>query len=230
MTQLQIMRLASPLRATELPAVLSPGARLEAVPTGNAVQWDEVEQILEEISNVTAVSAPRFQPSDLDQRMASALHRALRPLTRRDAADMRLWHWLCVGPLQDFVWVRWHGSKPGDIGAALTTGMIDRFLGSQSLRGVSRNALARLWWCVDALQGTDGDRLAQVVLGNQDFFVNLFERRFSICRPVARGFVRALEHSEESERREASKLLNHLLTTIVAETLTEEQVVRLLTA
>jgi hypothetical protein len=166
----------------------------------------------------------------LDSELVEPLHQAV-PLTPRDAGDMRIWHWLCLSELFDLVSWRWSGSRslPSEerVGGALA----GRFLGSNTLHGVSRNALARVWWCGESLHSEhDGYTLARDVLSNQDLFQNIYERYFGLYPPAARAFIRKYRGTPEKEFRDGAKRLNHYLTTIVLETLSEEDVTELMSA
>jgi hypothetical protein len=70
----------------------------------------------------------------------------------------------------------------------------------------------------------DGYHLVYQVLSSQDFFQAIFEREFSLYPPAARACVQELASASEDERREATRKLNHYLTTIVVETLREEDI------
>jgi hypothetical protein len=65
-------------------------------------------------------------------------------------------------------------------------------------------------------------------LANQDFFQAIFERKFGLYPPAARACLDVLRDASEDERREATKRLNHYLTTIVLENLTEGDIRELL--
>ena len=109
--------------------------------------------------------------------------------------------------------------------------MMERFLGAGTLRGTSRNALARLWWCAESLSsGQDGYRLARQALARQDLFQAIFERQFGLYPPAVRACLRRFGNSGVSERewRDGTRRLNHYLTTIVLEALSEDEILELL--
>ncbi|MEZ5343576.1 MAG: DUF6339 family protein [Acidimicrobiales bacterium] len=166
--------------------------------------------------------------SDWDIHLLEELHRGL-PLTRSQAADPGLWHWLTIGPLSRFVWLRWTGTDPqgppDEIGPALS----GRFLGTASLNGVSRNALSRLWWTAEVLVEQGDYSKAHSALRNQDLFQNVFERRLGLCVPVVKACLARFQHEKSaSVWRDALKRLNHYATTISLEALDESQVAPLL--
>lgn len=168
-----------------------------------------------------------------DAQLVEPFHRALVGLPRNLALDMRFWHWMTTTPLSELVWLRWYGRvpPPDEMSTVLTPSLSERFLGGDSLHGVSRNALARLWWCGASLV-TDDDEyaLAQQVLQRQDLFQAIFERRLGLYPPAARACVRELFHASEDRWRRAIARLNHVITTISLETLTEDDITSLLRA
>ncbi len=169
----------------------------------------------------------------LDGRLVEPLHQAMLDLPHRVATDMRFWHWLCISALQEVVWHRWYGDtsdSPADALAKSDT-LSERFLGSSTLHGVSRNSLARLWWCAETLYSEqDGYDLARQALARQDLFQAVFERQFGLYPPAARACLRRFGNGNVSERewRDGTRRLNHYLTTIVLESLSEEDILDLL--
>ena len=164
-----------------------------------------------------------------DGELVEPLHCALRVLSHRVAADMRFWHWLSVAELAEVVWHRWHGSVPDPLPETIGPSLTGRFLGSPTLHGVSRNALARLWWCAESLYSeVDGYSLARQALAKQDLFQAIFERKFGLYPPAARACLRKFRDASEEEWREGTRRLNHYLTTIVLEALMEDNILALL--
>jgi hypothetical protein len=148
---------------------------------------------------------------------------------RRTLLDMRFWHWLTVDQFADYVLRRWAPGVDIDVDVSLTPGQQARFLGSSSLVGMARNALARLFWCADTL--ADGDRgydLVGRMLSNQDLFTGVFERRFGLVPTVARVCASRLPELREDDRRLAFRRLNLRASTVVLEIADEDDVVRLL--
>jgi hypothetical protein len=78
------------------------------------------------------------EPWKSDPWLGPRVHATLR-LTRREAADKRIWEYLTVVEFPDYV--RWRWKNPDDAGAPVP---IDRFLGEDS-----KNSLSRLWWAAE---------------------------------------------------------------------------------
>jgi hypothetical protein len=144
-----------------------------------------------------ARSLPRATTRDrgkIDAEVVELIHTPLRALSRQSASDPRFWTWLACSPGRDFSWMRWTDADEtptdkADVHSyvfAEKSELDRRFrLGVQSLGNVSRHAIARLWWLVDAV---DGDyAAAKKILANQDVFQSIFE--------VEVGFVPGLGHA-----------------------------------
>jgi hypothetical protein len=131
------------------------------------------------------------------------------------------------------VWKRWLGNIPDSPAVALESGSLwQRFLGNQSgkstLSGMSRQALARLWWCAEILGTEDGYRLARTAVRRQDLYQAVFEREFGLYPPAARACIKFFDGRSENEAREGTRRLNQLLSTLVLETLDEDDIMQML--
>ena len=158
--------------------------------------------------------------SSWDATLATHVHHAFAGVERRTLLDISMWHWVTTYPMRDFVVARWLPSVDLASQDGLTRSEADRFLGGPSLVGFARNALARLYWSADALvQDPDDSSLVPTLLGNQDFFVGVFERRIGLYPPAAQACAIALADSSESERRNVLARLNFVLSTSVMEEL-----------
>jgi hypothetical protein len=227
--KLQLHRYANLVPEHRLAALLAKPRAIEWVPLGLEVDLTEL--------HATCESLIQGEPGDRskwDRVLIRPVHRALAQLSRRDAADMRFWHWFSINALPNIVWERWYKRVPApeEIPAVLegNSALAGRFLGTASLKGVSRNQFARLWWCGETLSdgGTDYS-LAEQAIGNTDLFQGIFEREFGLYPPAARACVKVLGSvKKRADCREATKRLNNVLTTIVAEALEEEDFERLL--
>ncbi len=158
----------------------------------------------------------------IDAQLLEPLHQAL-PLTRREAADPRVWQWLCVTSFPDLVWRRWAGEVPPPemLKDSLLPKYHPRFLARPSLNGISRNTLARLWWTAEQLGDYD---LARRALSSQDMFQNIFERFFGIYPAAARACLDRFDGRSEAEIRSASKWLQQCASTTMLEGLSEGEV------
>lgn len=219
-----VQRFASKVPAGSLAAALRGDGPPEQALPGSAVP-------LEPLLRVVNQSDPEWSRTEMDQWMVSRVHRAL-PLSRRQAADARVWHWLCVRAAPEFVWRRW-----GDgvivpaldvLDQHLTTALGSRFLGGSSLNGVSRNALARLWWTAESLRDGDDYALAELAFARQDAFQAIFERFFGLHDASARACLDRFRGRPPGEMRAAAVWLQQFASTTVLEVLDVEQVCEVL--
>lgn len=173
--------------------------------------------------------------SKWDARLAVPLHRGLA-IPRRLALDFRFWQWLAICECADLVWKRWHGEVPEDPSVPIQDwSLAQRFIGTKtggrSLNAFSRHALARLWWCCEHLKSdADGYELVPLALSTQDFYQAIFDRELGLYPAAARACVRAFHGKPEGTFRRGIARLNHLLTTITLEGLSEHDIMELLEA
>lgn len=80
----------------------------------------------------------RSRPDTSDAWLAPRVHAALR-LSRREAAEKRIWNYLNVVVKPDYV--RWRFEADADEGVAAP---LDRFIGEDS-----KNSIGRLWWAAE---------------------------------------------------------------------------------
>lgn len=211
---------------------LTPG-RLEQALTGSAPASEAVDPAIElaglgyaiaaEVARLENASSG-LQRAQSDAALVVHIHHSLGALSRRDAADMRVWHWLTAVGFPEFVWRRWIGAPPPDerLSEALGGQLPRRFLGNSNLSGVSRNTYARLWWVGEALHDGDDYSLARAALEKQDLFQAVFERRMGLCPPLARACVVRLQSVPESRHRAVTQMVNHFATTTVLEVLDDD--------
>jgi hypothetical protein len=223
-----LRRFTRPLTLDALEDVLG-GVKLPTEPVPGAIALEPVRQA---VADAVAGLDAEDRSTMLDRSLVGPLHRALAGLSPRQAADMRVWHWLCSVEFPGLVWQRWgQGSgvpEPGELSRMLTHAMGGRFTGAASLNGVSRNTLARLWWTAQTLGAQEDYDLARRALSNQDMFQNIFERFFGISPVVARACVRRLDGESPGDIRRATRWLQHCASTAVLESLDEDGVTGIL--
>lgn len=222
-----LKRYTDPVRHAQLALALERPTYLPVESIGTSADFTVLRETFARLRRETPEGAER---SFWDAGLVEPLHKAL-DISHRQAADMRLWHWLCVSELQDIVWERWHGKIPDNCAEALSESLAGRFLGTATLNGVSRNALARLWWCGETLRTGDGREpysLARNALERQDLFQAIFEREFGLYPPAARACLKKYQEAQAKQFRKGTRMLNHYLTTIAVESLTESDILEIL--
>jgi hypothetical protein len=147
--------------------------------------------------------------SELDGWLAPRVHATLR-LTRREAADRRLWAYLNVAAFPDHV--RWRWLDPEDSNSVVP---IERFLGEDST-----NQLGRLWWAAELTRnGPNYDRTAKAFRSSQ------FARSWQVLdvmhhRPAALAIIDFLDQyndgkgATDSQGARMARALNAALRTL----------------
>ncbi|MFC6756768.1 MULTISPECIES: DUF6339 family protein [Haloarcula] len=168
-------------------------------PLGISVDLGAVDERIQEIEADDDIDP---QSSDIDAELAPTLHRSLS-LTRNQAADAGLWHYLCIVRFPDFVHYRWdhvyNPEKPGN--------MEEKFLKAGA--DIYSNALHRLWWAAeltyepaesDDPKDRDYERTRRA-LEFQELANDVFDRWFARYRPVATACVDLLCHEALEDLR-----------------------------
>ena len=159
----------------------------------------------------------RFKPGDaaeIDQAFTIHFHRLL-PVSRREAADKRMWAWLGMVKYPQFVAMRW-GPAPSGFRSA------ERFNG-----GSARQAFSRLWWAAELTRDDDGSyEFTEEYLslpGFQDINEAVQGRAFCQYRPALKAFIDVVGNEKEKVIRQVAKDWSYLLTTLVLEGMDEVQ-------
>ena len=202
-------------------------ATLERVLTGEEVPTERLHSNLplEPLRDAIQGLDPAVSGSQIDGALVEPVHRALAGISRSEAGDMRVWHWLNAVAFPWLSWRRWRGfdSPPeGELGAELNDAMVGRFLGTNSVGGTSRNTIARLYWAAESVEGDY--EAARFLLSRQDMFVQIQERLFGLYPPAVRACLARFPSRSEEEIRHASRWLNYAATTTILEVLTEDQI------
>ncbi len=210
-----LQRLLEPTDVAGLKSVLMGRERPRTEPTGVTVDLTDTLRVIGELG-------PDTRRRDRDRAVVVPLREAIAKVPRRVLVDIRCWRFLAVVPLRSHVLARWMPEWNPDVGA-LTSAQAQRFLGSQSNQGFSRNAIGRLWRVVDALDDPD---LVDLVLDDQNLFATVFERDLGAHRPTARACVRVLAGRSDDEKLRATQELNMLAATVALEALDQAAIER----
>jgi hypothetical protein len=217
-----LRRFSSPLLRERLGDVLE-GVRLETEELPSGVSAEPLREA------VAGVPEELVGP-DIDRALIEPLHRALEGITRREAADMRVWHYVAAVEFPQVVWRRWKRRVPSseELRDQLDRAMYAHFAGRSTLNGVSRNTFARLWWLAEST-ATDGNyERARQALERQDMFVAAFERLTGLSGPARDAYLDRMPGRSEDEGRQAAKWLAQAAVTTVLDSLSKDQVAEIL--
>lgn len=137
------------------------------------------------------------RPTRADAWLAPRLHETLR-LTRREAAEKRLWTYLALGVAPDYVVWR-HQSEPAD--GSHGSVARDKFIGPHR-----KQTFARLWWAAELFRDGSDYRTAVVACGNQDMLNSALRLDLIDHRPTALALVRLMERGTVRTGREVNAL------------------------
>ena len=214
---LELRHFSIPAGADNLIRLLNDSSREPTESYGPHVEFSVVSDLV-----TTHIESQSKRVAAWDGELAPVLHQAMSTLPRRLLLDMALWNWLAITEFRDWVLRRWFGGDVPEEGG-LKPSQVERFIGRPTLHGFARHAVARLYWGADALYvtntGDGGYEHFKTVFAHQDFQLNLFERKFSLYKPVPAVCAVALKSLGEKERRETLKRLNYLASTIALEAL-----------
>ncbi|MFI5723624.1 DUF6339 family protein [Streptomyces cyaneofuscatus] len=138
------------------------------------------------------------RPTAADGWLAPRLHATLR-LTRREAADRRIWNYLALGVAPDYVvWRHLVAKSEGEPAKVAAR----RFRGPANVQ-----AFARLWWAAELFR--DGPDYGSVVTvcSNQDMLNTALRVGVIDHRPTAQAMVRLLERGTVRTGREVNALV-----------------------
>jgi hypothetical protein len=159
----------------------------------------------------------RFKSGDageIDQAFTVPFHQLL-PVSRREAADKRMWAWLGMVKYPQFVAMRF-APTPSGLRSA------ERFNG-----GSVRQVFSRLWWAAELTRDDDGSyEFTEDFLslpGFQDINEAVQGRDFCQYRPALKAFIDVLGKEKEKVIRQVAKDWSYLLTTLVLEGMDEAQ-------
>ncbi|MET7869200.1 DUF6339 family protein [Streptomyces cyaneofuscatus] len=137
------------------------------------------------------------RPTAADGWLAPRLHATLR-LTRREAADRRIWNYLALGVAPDYVIWR-HLAAKSEGGAPKVAAA--RFRGPAYTQ-----AFSRLWWAAELYR--DGPDYGPVVTacGNQEMLNTALRMDVIEHRPTAQAMVRLIGRGTVTSTREANAM------------------------
>lgn len=133
-----------------------------------------------------------------DAWLAPRLHATLR-LTRREAADGRLWNHIALRVAPDYVFWR-HQGRPSEKQPIPTVNR-NRFLGP-----FHSQAFARLWWAAELFRDGYDYRPAVVACANQDMLNTVLRLEVILHRPVAQAMLRLLSDGTVRTGRDVNAL------------------------
>lgn len=182
--------------------------------TGISVELSPIDDKVDEIMGRGEYSDPKYKRYDheIDAELAPVIHEVL-DLSRRQASDPGIWHYLAVIEYSTLVRYRWRYTGED--------AMEEKFLKAGA--DIYSNAIHRLWWIAELTydEGREDpyDRTTRV-LKFQELANDIFDRWFSRYRPMAVACSDLLDKSVIDEFEPASSTIVSDTTTRLREELT----------
>jgi hypothetical protein len=159
------------------PAAVDADQYIEEVNLGREVPLGPLREVVAE-----AMRRFEHDPQKSDSWLGPRVHATLR-LTRREAADKRIWEYLTVVEFPHYV--RWRWEKVDNPDKVVPQ---DRFLGEDS-----KNALARLWWATELTRNGSNYERCVVALSISRFSVSWLHLVLAHHRAAALAVVDFLD-------------------------------------
>lgn len=138
------------------------------------------------------------RPTAADAWLAPRLHETLR-LSRREAAEKRLWTYLSLGVAPDYV--VWRHMPEPKADASRRRVARDKFIGPHY-----KQTFARLWWAAELFRDGSDYRPVVTACGNQDMLNSALRLDVIDHRPTALALVRLMERGIVRTGREVNAL------------------------
>ncbi|CAM5527717.1 DUF6339 family protein [Streptomyces pilosus] len=155
--------------------------------------------------------------TDADGWLAPRLHATLR-LTRREAADKRIWNHIALAVAPDYV--AWRHLPTASEGKVPRINPV-RFMGAPD-----RQCFSRLWWAAEMFRnGADYTPVVRAC-SNQDLIHNSLRVSLVDHRPTAQALVRILERGTATTGREINGLITAINTagaTVIYDAFAEDE-------
>jgi hypothetical protein len=177
------------LRGEEVHSGVDLAKVVEPLPEDDA-RWS-VEPIRSLVDD--AMFAFDGKQTEADAWLAPRLHATLR-LTRKEAADRRLWNHLALAVAPDYVVWRHLAEPSRGVAAARFRGPADR------------QCFSRLWWAAELFRNGPDYQPVEVACGNQDLIHTVLRQDLIDHRPTAQALVRLLKNGKVTTGREINGL------------------------
>lgn len=165
------------------------------VPLGDDPRWEAgpIRELLDEAMD-------RFvdEPTRADAWLAPRLHATLR-LSRREAADARLWSFLAMRLAPDYV--LWRNPPRSSKNSPVPQVNPGHFNGQ-----FHKQTFARLWWAAELFRNGIDYRPVEIACRNQEMFNSVLRLEVIYHRATAQAIIALLERGTVETTREANAL------------------------
>ncbi len=145
--------------------------------------------------------------NDSESDNAIAIYESLSFLTLSQASNPCLWVLLTHTVYYEYMTRRWVVSGDKLENDSLTK-IKERYFCKNTRRGLLRNGLSRLWWAAYlSVDESEVDKYVytRLLLSDEDLFVGLLERDFSMCKNVVVGVLKAFNAYKKNNGKMPSR-------------------------
>lgn len=157
----------------------------------------------------------------IDADAAPVVHKCLENLTRHQASNAAIWHYLAVIWHPEFVRHRW----PYDDSDRTFESMREKFLGAGN--DIYGNAIGRLWWMAELSYdegASDPYEPTQNILQVQYLANRVFDPAFARYRPAVVAFAEVLSDESTDVIGPANRRFNQALSTLHLESRSKREI------
>lgn len=162
-------------------------------PLSDDVRWDArpVRELLDE-----AMERFEDEPTKADAWLPPRLHATLR-LSRREAADSRLWNFLALRLAPDYV--IWRNPPRSSSTSPVPQVNKNHFIGA-----FHKQTFARLWWAAEFFRNGADYRPVEITCRNQETFNSLLRLEIVYHRATAQAIARLMDDGTVRTTRDAN--------------------------
>lgn len=157
---------------------------------------------------------------EIEADLAPEVHKKI-PITRRQASEIGIWHYLSIVWRPDFVRHRW----PWEDGGRTETSMRQKFLGRPT--DLYANAFHRMWWHAELTYDEEAEEdpyaLTEKVANFQRLADWVFDPGFARYKPIVKVCAEALHDESTDIVNRTMPRVNHAVSTIPIEGQSEDE-------
>lgn len=185
-------------------------------------------------SSIEVLDVKLFNDGKKDFNNAILLYESLKNLTPFQAINTKLWTYLTHVTFYDYMVQRWNIDDKEMTDKTLSR-IKERYLCTNSRRGLLRNGISRLWWATYLSydpNAKDHYMYTKILFSEEELFTGLLEREISMCKPLVLGVLKCLKEyidlfdklPNRDLRRDLMKYLNFQAAIIMYDILDENEI------
>lgn len=150
-------------------------------------------------------SKPELDDNDFTN--ALKIYESLSSISLTQASSPLLWTYLTHCTFYDYMKKRWM-IEGENLTKEMSTKIKERYFCKNTRRGLLRNGISRLWWAVYLSMddsSSDKYKYTKILMSDEDLFVGLMERDYSMCKNIVLGVLKAFYDYKEKNTKIPSR-------------------------